>query len=139
MLLIRTVYQAISMLNAFSTNSGTVGGCSPRELVQGTSFSLRKECKAPVGACVEASIDKEITNDNSHRTDACIALGATANRQGGVSCFSLKTGKVVERRTVSVLPYPRSMLKRVTFWGKKAKKNYQTVNAAIPQQKGGFV
>ena len=120
-LLIRMVCQAISMLNAFATSSGIAGGFLPRELVQGTSFSLPKECKAPIGSHIEASNDKVITNDNSHRTDACIALDATSNRQGGVSCFSLKTGKVVERRTVSVLPYPASMLKRVAFWGKKAK------------------
>ena len=59
MLLTRTVYQAILMLNAFYMSSGIAGGYSPRELVQGTSFSLSKECKAPVGACVEASQHEE--------------------------------------------------------------------------------
>ena len=109
------------MLNAFSISSWIAGRYSPRELAQGLSLSLPKECKAPIGARVEASNDKLITNVNLHRTDACVALSATANRQGGVRCFNLKTGKVAERRAVSVLPYSRSMLKRIECWGKKAK------------------
>ena len=70
---------------------------------------------------MEASEDRDITNDMSPRTEPCICLGPTGNMQGGVNCYNLETKKVVERRTIKEFPMPRRVEKRVRSLGLRAK------------------
>eukprot|EP00956_Cyclotella_meneghiniana_P033182 scaffold94212_cov46-Cyclotella_meneghiniana.AAC.1 len=55
------------------------------------------------------------------RTQPCIVLGPTGNIQGGVFCYNLTTKRVVERRTVTPLPMPDRVIKRVIKLGERAK------------------
>ena len=62
-----------------------------------------------------------MTNDNTERTRSCVALGPVGNKQGSVKCFDIKSGKILDRRTVTQLPWPLNnrLVKKVEAWGKK--------------------
>ena len=94
MVLIHSVYYVIIILNAFPRDQGVIGGFSPRELVTGRTINYLRDCRARVGAYIEASRDAMVTNVQDKRTHSCIALGASGNRQGSIKCFELDTGKV---------------------------------------------
>ena len=111
MVLIHTVYTAVFWLNAFP-NMSEKQWFSPREIITGLTIDYKRDCKAVVGAYVEASTDAEITNDNSERRQSCIYLGPAGNRQGSSKCFVIETGAVVVRRIFDVLPYPDAILKK---------------------------
>ena len=85
MVLIHTVYTAVFWLNAFP-NMSEKQWFSPREIITGLTIDYKRDCKAVVGAYVEASTDAEITNDNSERRQSCIYLGPAGNRQGSSKC-----------------------------------------------------
>lgn len=70
-------------------------------------------CRARFGAYVEASQDSDITNTMNDRTAPCIVLGPTGNVQGSVSCYNLETKQVVTRRTITPLPMPDRVIRRV--------------------------
>ena len=71
---------------------------------------------------MEAHPDKIITNDNTLCTHSCIAMGPSGNRQGSLKCFDLETGKMVIRRVADQMPWPDSMIKTASAWGRKSKK-----------------
>ena len=66
MVLIYTVYTTVFWLNVFR-NMSEKQWFSPQEISTGLTIHYKRDCKAVVGACVEASTDAEITNDNSER------------------------------------------------------------------------
>jgi hypothetical protein len=108
-------------INAMPSESGVSEVYSPREIVTGMKLDFKRHCRARFGAYVEASYDDDITNTLKDRTYSCIALGPTGNIQGSMKCFDLKTGRVVKRRTITVLPMPDRIIKQVQKWGKKSK------------------
>ena len=77
---------------------------------------------ADLGAYIQASTDKAVTNYNTPHTHECIALGPSRNRQGLLKCFDLDTGKLVVRRISKQIPWPDRMLKIACEWGRKSKK-----------------
>ena len=111
MVLIHTVYTTIFWLNTFP-NMSEKQWFSPREIITGLTIDYKRDCKAVVGAYVEASTDAEITNDNAERRQSCIYLGPTGNCQVSRKCFVIETGAVVVRRIFDVLPYPDAILKK---------------------------
>ena len=78
----------------------------PCKIITELTVDYKRDCKAVVGAYMEASIDAEITNDNVERQQSCIYLGPSGNRQGSIKCFVIETGAVVVWRVFDVLPYP---------------------------------
>ena len=88
-------------------------------MATGRNLDFRKDCRADVGAYVEASHDHIVTNTNIYRTDICIALGPPGNRQGLVKCLKLDNRKVVVQRTVRQMPWPDNLLKKVNVLEKK--------------------
>ena len=90
---------------------------SPRDIVRDRQLDVKKDCRAPFGAYVEASIDANVTNTMKDRTHSCISLGTSGNLQGPLKCFDILTGKVVTRRTIKVLPMPDRFLKTLNRWG----------------------
>ena len=78
----------------------------PLEIVTGLTVDYKRDCKAVVGAYVEASIDAEITNENVERRQSCIYLGPSSNRQGSIKCFVIDTGAVVVRRILTFYHIP---------------------------------
>ena len=124
-IVIRLVYFVVMMLNVPVrpfVRGGVTENFSPRELVTGKVFDVAKHCRARFGEYVEASRDADVTNDMEPRTDACIALGPSGNRQGSVLCLKLSNAKVVVRRTIKQLPMPDRVIKLLNALGKKSGK-----------------
>ena len=71
---------------------------------------------------MEASRDADITNDMEPRTDPCIAVGPSGNRQGSLLCFKLTNAKVVARQTIKCLPMPDRIVKLLNALGKASGK-----------------
>ena len=94
---------------------------SPREIVTGRGVDYSKDCRADLGAYIQASTDKVVTNGNNPRTNGCIALGPSGNRQGSLKCFDIETGKLVVCRIAKQIPWPDRMLKIACEWGLKSK------------------
>eukprot|EP00956_Cyclotella_meneghiniana_P039836 scaffold180856_cov40-Cyclotella_meneghiniana.AAC.1 len=119
--IIHLVYFVVMWINAFVADNGVSSVYSPKEIVTGLKFDFKLHCKARFGAYVEASEDAEITNTIKDRTQPCIVLGPTGNIQGGVNCYNLVTKRVVERRTITPLPMPDRVIRRVIKLGERAK------------------
>ena len=84
---------------------------SPREIVMGRKLDFKKDCRAPFGAYIEASVDADVTNDMSPQTKGSLSLGPAGNLQGSLKCFYLSTGRVVVRCSFKVLPMPNRVVK----------------------------
>ena len=87
----------------------------------GLKTDYARDCKVDPGSYVEASVDAIVTNDNSERTTSCVALGPAGNRQGSIKCFSIETGRILYRRTVTAVPWPEDgkLIRKVEEWGKR--------------------
>ena len=94
-------------------NTELVGGLSPRELVTGRKLACDKDCRADIGAYVEATMDADVINGQETRTHSCISLGPSGNIQGSLKCFDIETGKVVIRRRVVQMPFSNRTLTKV--------------------------
>ena len=105
MVLIHTVHTITLFLNATRSLSGLERGLYPRELVTSRG-DYNLDCRADLGAYVQATTDKIVMNDNTPRTHGCIALGPSGNRQGSLKYFDLETGKVLCRRIIKQIPWP---------------------------------
>ena len=119
--IIRLVYFAVMWINAFLAENGASQEYSPREIVTGLKMDFQKHCRARWGSYVEASVDDIVTNTQVNRTHPSICLGPTGNMQGSVWCYDLKTKKVVKRRTITPLPMPDCVIRRVVELGKQSK------------------
>ena len=97
-------------------------GLSPRELVTGKGIDYNNDCRADLGAYIQASTDTFVTNDNNPCTHGCIALGPSGNRQSFLKCFDLETGKLVLYRIAKKIPWLYRMLKLACEWSRKSKK-----------------
>ena len=84
-------------------------------------MNYNKDCRADLGAYIQASTDKVVTNDNTPRTHGNIALGPSRNRQGLLKCFDLETGKLVFHKISKQIPLPDRMFKIACEWGRKSK------------------
>ena len=75
------------------------------------TIEYKQDCKAVVGAYVEATTGTEITNDNAERRQSCIYLGPAGICQGLRKCFDIEIGAVVVRGVFGVLPHPDAIKK----------------------------
>ena len=100
MVIIHTIYGVCMVLSDFLPNTKLVGGLSPRELVMGRQLACNKDCRADIGAYMEATVDADITTGQEARMQSCISLEPSRNIQGPLECFDLETGKVVIRKRV---------------------------------------
>ena len=107
-------------MNALPADNGVSDTISPREIVTRLKMNFDKHCKVLFGSYVKASEDSDITNTLRDRTQECIALGPTGNVQGSLACFDINTGEVLTRCTVTSLPMPDRVVKKMIAWGKKS-------------------
>ena len=111
-------------------------GLSPRNLVTGRGVDYNKYCRADLGAYIQASTDKLVTNDNTPQTHGCIALVSSGSRQGSLKCFDLETGKLFVQRIEKQIPWPDRMLKIASEWGRKSKKLVMRDSSQFLNRKG---
>ena len=86
---------------------------SPREIVLQLKLDFKKHCRVEFRTYVEASMDEVVTNTLRDRTEECITLGPTGNFQGSIACLNLETGRVVTGMTVTALPMPDRVIKKL--------------------------
>eukprot|EP00804_Cyclotella_cryptica_P008709 CCRYP_018545-RA/>CCRYP_018545-RA protein AED:0.54 eAED:0.53 QI:0/0/0/1/0/0/3/0/279 len=113
----------VMWISAVPHKNGISTVMSPREMVLGMKMDFKKHCRVRFGAYVEASCDEMVTNTLRDRTEECIALGPTGNLQGSIACFNLNTGRVVSRRTITVLPMSDRIIKRLCVWERNPSKS----------------
>ena len=82
MIIVHGVYFVIMMINGLPAPNGILGVMSPREIVTGQKLDFKKDCRAPFGAYIEASVDADVTNDMSPRKKGSLLLGPAGNLQG---------------------------------------------------------
>jgi hypothetical protein len=122
-ILVHLLQFVVFWINTMPLDTGVSDVYSLRENVTGMKLDFKKHCRARFGANFEASYSDDITNTMKDRTHSWINLGPTRNVQGFVKCFDLKTGKVVNWRTITMLPMPDGIIKKVLHWGKKSKQH----------------
>jgi hypothetical protein len=75
---------------------------------------MKKHCKIPLEACVQANEDNNPTNTNAPRTIDAIYLRPMPNAaQGGHEVMNLETGRVVTATKVTELPMTQFVMKAV--------------------------
>ena len=72
LVLVQTVYKICIWLNAIRSLSGMDRRLPPRELVTGREVDYNKDCRADLGAYIQASKDKVVTNNNTRCTRECM-------------------------------------------------------------------
>eukprot|EP00804_Cyclotella_cryptica_P025805 CCRYP_002681-RA/>CCRYP_002681-RA protein AED:0.69 eAED:0.64 QI:0/0/0/0.5/1/1/2/0/329 len=103
------------------TTRGISTTLSPREIVTQQEVDFGHHCPVLFCAYIQASEDAIITNTMQPRTHACVALGPSGYLQGSVKCINLEMGMVVKSGTVTKLPMPDSIIRQISYWGKKSK------------------
>jgi hypothetical protein len=83
---------------------------SAKELFTGRKVDFSLDCKIQFGQYVHTHEDLEVTNTMKSRTVGAIALGPVGNLQGTYNFLSLKTWRVVKRRSWTSLPMPQEVV-----------------------------
>ena len=119
------IYFVVMILNVpirTFAEGGITAHYSPREIVAKKVFDAAKHCRTRFGQYVEASRDADVMNDMEPRTNPCIAVGTSGNRQGSLLCFKLTNAKVVVRQTIRCHPMPDWIVKLLNALGKASSK-----------------
>jgi hypothetical protein len=117
-ILIRFLVQTIVMwLNNFPPRGGVSQTLSPRQLIVGNQLSAKLHCRIEFGAYAQVHEENTPTNSMTPRTIGAICLGPTGNAQGGYRFMSLLTGKLLYRRSFSVVPVTDLVIDHVNALG----------------------
>ncbi len=100
------VYFAASRINLIRHGESN-SNLSPRELFTGQRTDFNKDLRIAFGDYVQALVP-DPDNSIKERTNGCIALLPTGNKNGSVLFYSLVSGRVVTRDTWTEVPIPRS-------------------------------
>ncbi len=111
-------------IKALPSGSGVSTTLSPREIVTRHKMFFAKHCRVKFGAYVEVHEDPDTSNTLHNHTTECIALGPTGNLQGSIACFDLGTRRVLKRRTITPLPMPDHVIKKVLNSGARNPNNF---------------
>jgi len=116
-MLVQLVYHAVMWLNAFPPKGGVSPIISPRSLITGVPLDYKKHCQLAFGSYAQTHEEPEQTNSLNTRTVGAIGLGPTGNLQGSYKFLSLRSGKLITRRTWTALPMPQEVIDRINAIG----------------------
>ena len=87
----------------------------PRVRLTGVKIDYDKDYRAGFGDYVEAR-NPAVTSNNvdDPRTDSCIALWPVGNRNGSWRLFSVRSGEIVTRSQLTVLPMTQVVISAMT-------------------------
>lgn len=105
-LVIHLVYYCVAMINSFPRSSSIAPGVPPKETLTGRKMDFKRDCSLKFGSYVQVYEEDLVTNTLKERTLGAISLGPVGNIQGSYNFLSLKTWKVVKRRSWVGLPMP---------------------------------
>ncbi len=106
------VFFVVKHLNYFPANSGISTQFSPKTIMSGQTLNY-KQCSLPFGTYCQVHEEEEPRNGIIAPTAGVILLGPSSNRQGGHLFLSLNTGRVIARRSWTVIQMPQAVIDRV--------------------------
>lgn len=120
---IHLVITVVFCINAFAWQGGVPKPLSPMTLVGGVALDYNKHFHAIFGEYLHTY--EETTNGMDPRTVEAIALGPSGNLQGGMRCYSLVPGKVLQRakKDATIMEMPQGAIRRIKFRYKKEQKD----------------
>jgi len=111
-MLTHMVFFVVKLLNYFPTKGGVSTQYSPKTIMSGQTLNY-KQCSLPFGTYCQVHEEDGPRNSLIARTSGAISVGPSSNRQGGHLFFSLNTGRVLTRRSWTVLPMPSTVIDRI--------------------------
>jgi len=108
--LIHVVYYQVTMINHFPKSSSVDPEIPPKTLLTGVKIDYKRDCQLKLGEYVQVHDDDMITNTMKERTLGAICLGPVGNAQGSYNFLSLRTWKVIKRKTWVSIPMPQHVI-----------------------------
>jgi hypothetical protein len=107
-------------INAFIWKKGVSPFLSPMTILEGVVLDYNLHFQVIFGEYLHTY--EVTTNTMKSRTVGAIALGPTGNLQGGIRCYSLVTGRILQRDKNSFAPLklPEDAIRRMNTLAKKA-------------------
>ena len=102
--------------NFFPPKGGVSPYYSPRMILHQKSLDYKKHCSIPFGSYVQAHNETEPRNVQFPRT---IYHRYTDNEQGGHTLLDLRTGKLITRRNVTIIPISSNIINIVPQMAEK--------------------
>jgi hypothetical protein len=100
-------------LNFFPPKGSLSAYYSPRMILHKQNLDYNKHCTFPFGSYVQAHNEPNIKNSMMPRTLDCIYLRYVNNQQGGHNLLDLRTGKVITRRRITLVPIIQQVIDTV--------------------------
>ena len=104
------VMDCTKKLNFIPSKGGISKYYSPHVIVTHRSVDHQKHLMHPFGTYVQAHNEPDPSNTLQPRTLDCIYLRYNANHQGGHELLDLRTGRVIQRRTVTAVPITKQVI-----------------------------
>jgi len=121
MMVVHLMITVIFYINAFVWRSGVSQVLSPLVIVEGLVVDYNLHFKVIFREFLQTY--EGTKNDMIPRTIDAIALGPNGNLQGGIRCFSLATGKVLQHqwKDMEVIKMPISTISQINYMCKRQK------------------
>ena len=121
MAVVHLIITAVFYVNSFVWIYGLSKILPPITIVEGIFLDYNLHFKVIFGEFVQTYEGTD--NTMSPRTADTIALGPAMNMQGRIRCFSLVSGRVLQRVWKDVIIYKMlvNAIKRINYMGKKQK------------------
>jgi len=111
-MLTHMVFFVVKHLNHFPVKGGVSTQSSPKTIMSGQNINY-KQYSLPFGTYCQVHEEDRQCNSLAARTQGALSLGPSSNRQGGQLFYSLNTGRVISRRSWTIIPMPQSVITRV--------------------------
>jgi hypothetical protein len=106
------VFFVVKLLNYFPAKGGVSTQFSPKTIMSGQTLNY-KQCSLPFGTYCQVHEEDGPCNSLIARTTGAISVGPASNRQGGHLFMSLNTGRVISRRSWTVIPMTKAVIDKV--------------------------
>lgn len=111
------IFYVVKLLNSFLAKGGISEQYSPKAILAGEIIHY-KYYTMPFGTYCQVHEEDSPQNSMSPRTQGAISLGPSGNVQGGHKFYNLTSGRIVTRRSWTVIPMPELVIQRVNTLGK---------------------
>ena len=119
MMVVHLMKTVMFCINAFAWLKGAF--LSPLSIAEGTVLDFNLHFRVIFGEFMQAC--EGSTNTMKQRMIDAIALGPNGNSQGGIRCYSLESGKILQRgwKDAEVCKMPQSAISRLNYISKLQK------------------
>ncbi|KAL7562162.1 hypothetical protein ACA910_020358 [Epithemia clementina (nom. ined.)] len=107
------VMECAKQLNFFPSKDSVSTQYSPRMILHHEPLDYQRHCATPFGTYVQALDDPMIKNDLQPRTIDCIYLRPSPLRQTGYELLDLRTNRVINRGSFTVVPITQNIIELV--------------------------